>query len=576
VEMAKLLGRISVMSTPPSDKETFDTWLDGADALAFLKANAHDDEIVIYAGADHVFIHGILVPIVSVSPPDRDDLMGWNCNAGSSWGVSYNFSDSASISISPPLEYTGSKTLDQGEQLVFARSFEGRLERKGYFEILQKFVHVSGLHFLHEKNAYCRLDERGDIEEVIRILTPRRKEVGVSGTIIAFSRDVLEEYMALTESALVRTFDFTRFRPYQFGGWAGAPQSSFRIDGDLFYRFAVQPGNASYFRGFQIVYPSITKQEVYARYNRSHCEATQYASFIAQDWKNGVVKEISCAPGATANYFTKSDLPFELSPAFFRPEVLLKYKADPDKYRLEGRAISCRGTWYLETYDINTAGQVHTYLVYLRNLPYEEQLYWKTYNEEPKAPLSKRAIATDFTGNWDLDYDPIESVKEFAREVARKETPWWVLRSDRLTDQVHYPVTSSADEWASELLHLEQLIVEGYEERWLREKAVALGRTPDVKLRSLKLIEECLMALGFDEDHARNLTAPLHRLHGLRKLKAHASGEEAIETRRQILLQHKSYKDHFRALCAECDEALRTIQEIFEKAWNSPSSNMTK
>jgi len=73
-----------------------------------------------------------------------------------------------------------------------------------------------------------------------------------------------------------------------------------------------------------------------------------------------VITEISCNPTCLANYFTKSDLPFEISPAFFRPEVLLRYKSDPDKYELTIRSISCRDAWYLQTYDINDAGQVHT------------------------------------------------------------------------------------------------------------------------------------------------------------------------------------------------------------------------
>ncbi len=46
---------------------------------------------------------------------------------------------------------------------------------------------------------------------------------------------------------------------------------------------------------------------------------------------------MSTAPGATANYFTESDLPFETTPAFFRPDVLLKYKFDSEKYTLESR-----------------------------------------------------------------------------------------------------------------------------------------------------------------------------------------------------------------------------------------------
>jgi hypothetical protein len=152
-------------------------------------------------------------------------------------------------------------------------------------------------------------------------------------------------------------------------------------------------------RGIQLIRPLETISQYHDRLTRRD-DSREYASFVAQDWKNRVIREISCAPGATANYFTKSDSPYETTPAFFRPEVLTKYKSDPSKYTLEERSISCRGAWSLRTYDINEAGQVHTYLVYLRDLPYAEQLYWKAFNEEPKAPLSKRAIGTDFEGQF--------------------------------------------------------------------------------------------------------------------------------------------------------------------------------
>ena len=55
---------------------------------------------------------------------------------------------------------------------------------------------------------------------------------------------------------------------------------------------------------------------------------------MAHDRKHDRIAEISCAPSALANYFTESDLPFEITPAFFHPEVLLKYKMDREKYWL--------------------------------------------------------------------------------------------------------------------------------------------------------------------------------------------------------------------------------------------------
>jgi hypothetical protein len=209
---------------------------------------------------------------------------------------------------------------------------------------------------------------------------------------------------------------------------------------------------------------------------------------------------------------------------------------------------------------------VHTPVVYLRNLPYEEQLYWKAYNERPKGGISERAFKTDFEGRWDVDYEPLSSLKDAVRELHRQQVQWWKLRSKNLVDQVHYPATSSADEWSNEILHLDQLVVEGFEEKWLRQKAQSLGRTPDPRFRSLKLAEECLIALGFEEDHSRKITDPFHQVHDLRsKLKGHASGAEAMAIKQKVLSEYKSYRMHFRALCSECDDSIRTMTEALKK-----------
>lgn len=564
--MTDAVDKLIQISEAPTQKEAFDVWLQMDSALAFLKDNAQHDEFVVYASHHFTFIHAALVPVSSVTPPDTDDLMSWNFAPTSSWGIEITYSQPRSISIVPPLDHTGSKTLDKGEQLVYSRHFDGFAHKKGYYEILQKFAHLFDLHFMPERNAYCRLDDRGDIEEVIRVVEAPGKGEEFGANIVTFNRDVLDEYLTLTDAAIVRMFDFTRYRPGSFSGWPGAHSADYRSDGETHYRSHVHPGYASYLRGFQLVRSLATKESVIARFDYIPAKERQYASFIAHDWKNNVVKEISCAPGQVANYFTESDLPFELSPAFFRPEVLLKYKADTDKYRLAGRSISCRGAWSLQSYDINDAGQVHTYLVYLRNLPYEEQLYWKSYNEAPKAPISKRAVTTDFEGTWDLTYDPLNSLKDVCHELHRDQVPWWTLRADKLTDRVHYPVTSSPDEWSDEILRLDQLAVEGFEGKWLRKTAESLGRRPDVAFGSLKLAEECLIALGFEDDDAKRVMAPLKEAHELRtKVKGHASGKHAVAIKKQILADHGSYKGHFRSLCEKCDQSLRSIAEAFKK-----------
>lgn len=562
--MAKTLEQLLAISHPPLKEGDFNTWLELADAFAFLKSNLTDEDFIVYAGMSHTFIHAIPVPASLLDPPDIEDLMSWDCNASSSWGIGTVSADPPIVTISSPLEDTRSKTLNEGEQLVFARHFYGHMGDKNYFEVLQRLVHILDVHFVHERNAYCRLDKHGDLEDMIRIIKIPAKTEGFGGTVITFNRALLDEYLTLTGTAIVRTFDFTRWRPSHFVGWSGARDEKRIIEEDLFYRCVIEPGHASYARGCQIVRSSLSTEALVKRHSWAAPEDREYVSFIAHDWKNEVVKEISCAPGDTANYFTESDLPYEMSLAFFRPEVLVKYKSDSEKYRLQDRSISCRGTWSLQTYDINEAGQVHTYLVYLRNLPFEEQLHWKAYNEKPKGPISKRAFLTDFEGSWDEEYDPLNSLKDKFRGLRRQNAQWWKLRSENLIDKVQYPVTASADEWANEILQLDQLLVEGFDEKWLRQKAAAIGQIPDPKLRSLKLIEECLVALGFEVDHAHKITAPFHILHELRsKTKGHASGEEAAKIKKEILADHGSFRNHFRTLARECDESFQGLIQAF-------------
>lgn len=566
--MAGILKILTKISVVPSNPEAFQAWIEQRDTLAFLESHLAQDDIVIYASPMHVFMHIVLVPAALVDPPDAKDLLSWNFTPTSSWGISYDFSEPPSVYISPPLDHTGSKTLNQGEQLVFIRYFDGRLGDSHYIEILQKLVHVLDLHLLSERNAYCRLDKHGDIEDVIQLIELPETEGSRGGSVVTIKRDSLDDYMVLTESVAIFMFDFTRFRPGSFSRWRTETDADLVVADTLSYR-SVRQADASYLRGYQLIYPRTPREAIVRRLRNEESEEKerQYATYIIEDWRHQVIADVSCAPDHSTNYFdaSENDLPFEVSPAFFRPEVLAKYKADTEKYRLTDRSISCRGAWHLETYDINEAGQVHTYLVYLRRLPYEEQLYWKAYNERPKGQISKRAYTTDFEGSWNLDYDPLRSLRNLLEELGRARVPWWTLRSQDLPEQVQYPVTSSPDEWSTEILRLDQLVVEGFEERWLRKKAQELGRTPAQNFRSLKLIEECLIALDFEEDHAQKITSPLHELHNLRnKIKGHAAGRDALSIRRKVLTDHGTYRKHFHALCEACDESMKTIVETFK------------
>jgi hypothetical protein len=469
-----------------------------------------------------------------------------------------------SIGLSRPLDNAGCETLKDGEQLIFTRSFEGYIGEKGYVEILQKFAHIFGLHYVRERNAWCRIDERGDIEDLVRVVSIPGKGPWNSGRYVTISRRLLDEYTHLTKTACVRLFDVTRVNHDDFHGWTDSRETTLITKGDFHANLTIDPGIGSYLRGFQIVRSSATDKMVITRAWGDEGDK-QYATFIAQDWKNNLIKEISCDPKHLANYFTKSDLPFEVTPAFFNAEVLRKYKADSEKYKLEDRSISCRSAWHLKTYDINEAGQVHTYLIYLSHLPYEEQLYWKSFNEPPRSPISNRAYTTDFKGEFSTEADALSILKQTISELHRKDVVWWQLRAEDLLDKIHAPFSPAADEWGNDLLALDQLLIEGFAEKWLREKAQALGRAPKQQYRSLKLVEECLVGLDFEEQHAVTIVEPLRELHDMRtKLRGHVSNDSGRALKSKALSEHGSYRDHFLALCARCNASFEQITEAFK------------
>ncbi len=558
--------KLQALSIAPKDDR--DAWLIGAEqGVEFLKRNALDDYVVVYASMPHVYIQTVLAPSDALTPADHDDLMSACIMPDDTWCIQHSWSSAGhEVYLEPPLDHPGCTSLKGGEPIVFRRSFEGMRDFGDPIEPNQKLVHCFRAFFMEERSAYCRLDGRGDLEDVIRIVkvvTPGEDHHQVAALV---SVKDLAEYMAVSNQVLFRKFDFTRFTPSAFGGWGPIEDRKNPRAPDLGYQSGVSAG-ASFANGFQIIRTGLTVEAMIAERQRaSDPDLRQYETFKIQDWKNKRLVEVSCGPDGIANYFTKSDKPFEVSPAFFRPEVLQKYKADPDKYELRDRTITCRNSWYLKTYDINEQGQVHTYVGYLANLPYEEQQYWKTFNEWPKAPISKRAFENDIQGKWTTDREPLFELKKIVGDLDKRAPRWWKHRGQALVNAVLYPATTSSKEWADELLALDQLVVEGFIPKELRALAKRLCAVFEADWASLKLIEAIVVAQGAAQEDAVSAVAPLRTLHHLRsKVKGHST-EERRKLEKDAVAQHGSLRAHFKALVDECAHAMDAITTALDAA----------
>ena len=567
------LDTLVALVTPPKDD---------ADAVAraqqhllfhLLEAQRTGPWVILYGSAFNrgsVFLHSILVPASDVPKMEADkNLTHWSGNPYSSWGCGLVWSggEPPRVELSQPRRSFGATSMENGQQLVFGRDFEGRGEDKRYFEIAQFLVHAHGVHWTPERRAWSRFDDKGDIEDVIVVTEEQGRGGYGTGTCIVIKRDVLELHLSATDTVLVQMFDSTIVSA-DFHGWEN--DSEVRTVSDngygLYFRARVE-GPSSYFRGVQIIKPQRTAQEYGEYLDQLQRQPKEYESFITQDWKNKRIGRVSCAPQAIASYFEKdSPLPYETSPVFFNAAVLDKYKADPEKYSLEHRSITCRNAWSLQTYDVNAAGQVHTYIKYLGDLPHSEQVYWKAFNENPKAGISKRAYTTDFEGNFDLEPDSLRDLQQLIDQLHIADAKWFTLRDPDLISQLHYPLTSSAKAWGDVIGTLARIVVEGLEKKFFETSAKDAGSKADPKWGSILWAKEALKASGTEDSVIAEVIQPLLDLQAQRtKLSgAHSGGDEAKKLRATLLRKHKSPHGHVEHLCAKLLGSLQTLRDIFK------------
>ena len=565
-EHNKLRERISQLNQLPESAAEYANWIKADGHLTLLKDNAQEDELVIYGVGEFTFVHAVIVNENSLFPLDKDDLLNWNDVPHSPCASYASAKGGNGFSIERTDHHRGSETLKGAQQLVFARHFDGLNGRDAnYFEVLQEYSHLTETHWRSEQHAYCRFDENGDFDHIVSITSQDD-----DGALVTFRREPLELYLAASNSVLIRLFDFTLLRLGEFAEWPDSPDDEFTGSDTFFYRQKIDAGKAAYTRGVQIIRPSRPKAEIFASFRASWSgkRDARCVEFIALDWRNNRITEISTDPTATTSYFEahKNNLPHQISPAFFRPDVLLKYKIDRDKYTIEERfrTIRCRGAWSLRRYDVNEAGQVHAYIKDLRNLPYEEQQYWASFNEKPKAGISNRALENDIKGEWVFIVDPLEDIRSVVERWADLDLTWWHLREESLLGRANTPRTSSRDEWAQAFMDLSKLIIEGFQVKIIRGELTKMQIAFNKEERSLALLEKLLIG--------HNKITNSQRLDGLRtvqnirnKVIAHSGSSEAGELANTALRDHETFPAHFESVCRTVTNELKLIEQTFAK-----------
>jgi hypothetical protein len=559
----QIIEKIAGIDRVPDDRAAYDDWILAPRHLDLLQTNATKNDLIIYASGPYTFIHSVAIPAVALARESVESLLAWSDNPFHSIAGYVSGGGRETMWIERGKHHCGAAALEAGVDLIFGRTFEGWSgPDRTYFEANQEYTHLTGIHWRQEQNAYCRFDDNGDLEDIVSI-TPRQNRDDVA--LVTFAWSSLEEYLGITGYVLVRMFDFTLLRHDQFSSWGDGPEDVVRASDDLLYRQKAQ-GGAAYTRGVQIIRPRDAREISEQVSNKWRGRTPrEYVTFIAEDFRHKKIVEISTNPAAATNYFqaAKNDLPFELSPAFFRPEVLSKYKTDRDKYTVDEREIHCRAAWTLKAYDVNDAGQVFAYIVYLRGLPYNEQLHWKSYNEEPKASISKRAFINDFKGQFVTFQSPRSEVLSILKRWQARGVQWWTLRDEDLLHRANPPITASKDEWAEAVMDLSKLVVEGFEVKPLRAALSSMGEAYDAKDQTIALLEKLVAAKGIPGDPAT--LDGLRRVQHIRsKVKGHAGSSEGKTLAQEALAKHGTYGEHFKHICELIVQDLERIELVLK------------
>ena len=571
-EHKQLIERLRRVETPPDDQAALREWIRGRRHLELLQQNTKEDEIIVaalspsqtcinsfVASADHPDLQGDIPPSMRWSPnPLHYDATPYSWSYGSD-GVH-------------PIQYDGgwSHELPAGvRSLVFGRSMEGASERDSlHYEIAQEYTHASGIHWQPDRHAYSRFDHRGDWMDAISISEQSRSDYA---DLVSFRRADLELHLVAMNAVLVRVYDLTLLRsPVTVEqDYRKHVDRIVRVGPDLRYREMVNEDEFGFVRGVQVIAPTLTPDELEQLVKNGHiADATASApvDFIVQDWRNKCIAKVSTDPATTTNYFVagQNALPYETSPASFRPEVISKYKADSEKYTVTEDSISCRGGWSLRSYWVNDAEQVCAYIHDLRQLPHEEQVHWSLFNHEPKSGIPERVIKTDFRAEWldDEDMTPLGTLIELLQEWAQRRVPWWRWTAEWGPERLTVPRTGSRDEWAAAFLALWKGVVEGFgpSTKFLRRRLDNARVRYEEQDKSIALLEKIVRSggkLGAEERFNALREINEVRTHGL----AHASGGRGKRLAEAASRDHGSYAAHFEDVCSRLVAELKLIEE---------------
>ncbi len=249
-ELIKLIPEID---TPPSDSNEYLEWLKACAHLDFLKENAKSDEIIMLAQSENSIVYAAVITNERLLSLDEEKLVGWD-GTPSRPAASYISGGEQNFLVQRGFPSGFSEDLGEITQMVVVRNFKGpNGDAQRYFEVKQDYVHATDIHWQSEHDAFVKY-ENGIQSHVVSATHDQKSNF----SLVTFQREPLEEYLAATDSSLIRSFDFTLRR----GLSTNSQVKLIKENKYLFYN-QENNGNTSYVAGVQIISPNRTRFKIF-------------------------------------------------------------------------------------------------------------------------------------------------------------------------------------------------------------------------------------------------------------------------------------------------------------------------
>jgi hypothetical protein len=403
-----------------------------------------------------------------------------------------------------------------------------------------------------DRNQLLKFDDRGD-ETVVAKIESDRVEVRLKE---------IRQFLALKEMHLAIYFDSKRYSellpnelPISLDHQDDLTHYSIRANYDN-SPFEEKYQSFSYLMGKKLITPLPLKQCGIWPFSDKE---DNYIEFIIGLDEDGNRILYSCNPDELANYLT---------PVFFRREVLTKYYAHPELYSVEDGFLRCKGLWGIQI-DNNHHDYIIVFLGDLgRDLPSEEQLYWRSYNVPPEGKISKvnfkRSFLAEATDPEQIDLVFKSQFKMFSNNWHTSKG-WFLFlplaeADQHLFNALHIPLTNSQQEFDSQVLALTKLMIDS-----LNEKGIVKAISEPLDSQNSKGISkfEHFLKQSLLPDYQKHIQF-LRNLQELRSTGVgHRKGKSYDKIASSFGLKEGNLASVFKKILIEATELIKELEKYF-------------